>query len=137
LAGFKIDNNGYSFASVNTVCPAWSGQELADVDLSNIVFTISEFSPEAEGSELWTTYKVVTTTQYTGLTVTFTTTSTSIGLSYDGARDVSYVKGNDIHRQFSVVDNDKPQITPQAQHECYEQLQNLGEGGTQAEDSVG
>jgi hypothetical protein len=132
LAGFKIDNNGYSFASVNTVCPAWSGQEIADVDTANIVFTTSESQPVVEESEVLTTYKVVTTTQDGVFTVTFTTTSTSIGLSYDGARDVSYVKGNEILRQFSVVDNAKQPITPQAQHECYEQLYELGlmHGGT-------
>jgi hypothetical protein len=131
LAGFKIHNNGYSFASVNTVCPAWSGQELADVDTTNIVFTTSESPAGVEESEVLTTYKVVTTTQNGLLTVTFTTTSTNIDLPYDGARDVSYVKGNEIHRQFSVVDNDKQLITPQAQHECYEQLNELGlMGGT-------
>jgi hypothetical protein len=127
LAGFKIDNNGYSFASVNTVCPAWSGQELADVDTDSIDFTTSESQPGVEGGEVLTTYKVVATTQ-NGSTVTFTTTSTNIDLPYDGARDVSYVKGNEIHRQFSVVDIFKQLITPQAQHECYEQLNELGGG---------
>ena len=126
LAGFKIDNNGYSFASVNTVCPAWSGQELADVVTDSIVFTTSESQPGVEGGEVLTTYKVVATTQNES-TVTFTTTSTNIDLPYDGARDVSYVKGNEIHRQFSVVDTFKQLITPQAQHECYEQLSELGQ----------
>ncbi|PKH00899.1 ice-binding family protein [Paraglaciecola sp. MB-3u-78] len=123
LAGFRIDNNGYSFASVNTVCPVWSEFELNDVDTDSLVFTTSETQEEGE---VVTTYKVVTKTANGENNVTFTTTSTPGGNPYDG-KDVSYEKSDGTNRQYSVDGGEKTKLTAPEQHECYEQMSVMGE----------